>query len=359
MRYTINMLSGAHKVKGQGVSSAYDEQVALARQLDEKFDVSENKLAMADITHYHTINPQYILTFPLAGLRGARVGYVHFLPETVDGSLHLWKPFQKAFYWYLLRFYKSMDYLVTVNPDFISHLAAYGIDPQKVTYIPNYVSSERFHPLPQDQISALRQQFGLEPDRFTVCCAGQLQTRKGIFDFIRLAERMPSFQFIWAGGFSFGNITEGYKEIKEKLENPPANLHFTGILEREQMNDFYNIGDVMFLPSYDELFPMTILEAMCCGKPILLRDIDIYKNILFDFYLKGNDLDDFEKQLRRLQEDPAFYQQACQMAQKGNAFYSKEHVLEMWDQFYSRVASDVQENRARHKQHRLTKGTNA
>jgi 1,2-diacylglycerol-3-alpha-glucose alpha-1,2-galactosyltransferase len=35
-----------------------------------------------------------------------------------------------------------------------------------------------------------------------------------------------------------------------------------------------------FLPSYSELFPMTILEAASCGTAIMLRDIDLYKVIL-------------------------------------------------------------------------------
>ena len=40
------------------------------------------------------------------------------------------------------------------------------------------------------------------------------------------------------------------------------------------------------LPSYEELFPMCILEAMCVNLPVLTRDLDIYNGILFDFYLR-------------------------------------------------------------------------
>ena len=106
---------------------------------------------------------------------------------------------------------------------------------------------------------ALRKKHGIAKDKFVVLCAGQLQVRKGIFEFIEIAKAMPDIQFIWAGGFSFGNITSGYKEIKPLVENPPENVKFTGIVEREVMNELYNIADVMFLPSYSELFPMIIL----------------------------------------------------------------------------------------------------
>ena len=53
---TINMVSQATSVKGQGVGSAYMEQVRLVKEgLADKFEVFENAKMTADITHYHTI----------------------------------------------------------------------------------------------------------------------------------------------------------------------------------------------------------------------------------------------------------------------------------------------------------------
>ena len=43
------------------------------------------------------------------------------------------------------------------------------------------------------------------------------------------------------------------------MENPPKNLKLLGMIDREKMNEIYNIGEVLFLPSFEELFPMTIL----------------------------------------------------------------------------------------------------
>lgn len=339
MIYKINMLSQAAKVKGQGVLSAYEEQVSLVKEeLNEKFIVVENKWPDADITHYHTVNLRYFLSIPFAKRNGVTVGYVHFLPETVDTSLQLPKICKKVFYKYLIWFYKSMDYLVTVNPYFIERLGAYGVDTDKVTYIPNYVSDTQFFPIEDENKQNLREKYGLDKDKFTVLCAGQLQTRKGIFDFIEIARQMPHMQFVWAGGFSFGKMTDGYKEIKEVVDNPPPNLKFLGIIDRELMNEIYNLGDVMFLPSFEELFPMTILEAMNCRTPILLRDIDIYKNILFDFYVKGNNVEGFKILLDRLASDETFYKMAVDKAWEGHLFYHRDHVSQMWDAFYTEIA---------------------
>lgn len=342
MLYKIDMLSQADKVKGQGVLSAYDEQVNLVKEgLKDQFIVTENKWPRADIIHYHTVNLIYFLSIPLAKMRGVTVGYVHFLPETVDTSLQMPKIFKKVFYKYLIQFYKSMDYLVTVNPYFIERLATYGVDPDKVTYIPNFVCDKQFYPMEGSAKKNLRKKYGLNQEKFTVVCVGQLQRRKGIFDFIEIAKQMPHMQFVWAGGFSFGKMTDGYKEIKEVVENPPENIKFLGIIERELMNEIYNLGDVMFLPSFEELFPMTILEAMNCKIPILLRDIEIYKNILFDFYLRGNNIEEFKEILDQLAEDKIFCEKACAKSWKGHEFYHRDHVLNMWEKFYNSILDET------------------
>lgn len=336
---TINMLSSADKVKGQGVGSAYLEQLALVTNgLDERYVVEVNKKKCADIMHYHTIDLDHYLTLPLVKAKGSvTVGAVHFLPETVEGSLKMPKHFTKAFYKYIITFYKSMDYLVTVNPNFVQKLEDYGIPRRKIAYIPNFVSKDTFYKMDSDEKLAVRQKYGIAADKFVVLCAGQLQVRKGIFDFIETAKAMPEVQFIWAGGFSFGNMTSGYKEVKSILEQPPENVMFPGIVERTEMNELYNIADVMFLPSYNELFPMIILEAMNCNVPLLLRDLDVYPKILFDFYLKGNSNKEFIDSITKLKENSDFRKQRMIKSLEGSNFYSRENILRMWQDFYNEI----------------------
>ncbi|WP_240328870.1 MULTISPECIES: glycosyltransferase [unclassified Granulicatella] len=342
----INMLSSATSVKGQGVGSAYIEQVNLVKDgLADEFDIFENALKCSEITHYHTIDFKFAISKWFMTKNGKSVGYVHMLPETVENSLNLPKPIKKIFFWYMIKFYKSMDYLVTVNPYFIGELEKYGIDRNKVTYIPNYVSGDDFYKVSKDEKERLREKYGIDKDAFVVLSAGQLQTRKGIFDVLKMAEQLPDIQFVWAGGFSFGKISDGYKEIEKVVDNPPHNVKFLGIVDREYMNEVYNLADVMLLASFEELFPMTILEAMCVNTPILLRDLEIYEDILFDFYEKANSIDTFVSVLNRLKQDESYYEQAQQASAKGNIFYAKDNVLSMWKEFYEQVEEQAkQEN---------------
>ena len=57
------MLSKTDMVKGQGVLSAHDEQVALVRQvMQNRALILENAKTASEITHYHSINPEYYLS---------------------------------------------------------------------------------------------------------------------------------------------------------------------------------------------------------------------------------------------------------------------------------------------------------
>lgn len=343
---TINMLSSADKVKGQGVGSAYIEQVNLVREgLKDEYTITVNEKKSAEIMHFHTIDLKHYFK-SVIGKKNANVGYVHFLPETVDGSVKIPVGFKDVFYKYIISFYKQMDYLVTVNPCFIEKLMAYGIDREKIFYIPNYVSDEKFYPMNQGEVNEIRKQYGLSKDKFVVLGVGQIQTRKGVLDFVEVAKALPEVEFVWAGGFSFGKITDGYEELKKIVDNPPENIKFVGIVERSEMNKIYNMSDVLFMPSYNELFPMSILETMNCSKPMLLRDLDLYKGILKDYYLRGNSNEEFIKIFNQLKDKGKYYAEAKELSKKGARFYSREYVLEQWQEFYDMVYNEkvVKEN---------------
>lgn len=331
---SINIMSSADKIKGQGVLSAHDEQVELVKEIG-KFNIIENKMNICNITHFHTVNLEYFLWLPFLKNKSTTVAYVHFVPETLENSLHLFKPFKHIFYKYLIKFYGSMDKLIVVNPYFIDILNDYGIDKEKIEYIPNFVSTKRFYPKDMNEKNKIREEFGIAKDKFVVLSVGQLQKRKGVLEFIELAKNMPDKEFVWAGGAVFGKMSEGYNEIKQIINgNLPSNVKFLGLIDRDKMNDIYNLADVMFLPSYEELFPMCILEAMCVNIPVLTRDLDIYNGILFDFYLHGENNEEFRDIIDKLAVDKEFYNMASLKSREGNIFYSKEHVMNMWNDFY-------------------------
>ncbi|WP_412990438.1 glycosyltransferase family 4 protein [Pediococcus siamensis] len=334
------MFSSASKVKGQGVESAYEELISLLKtHFPDEFEVRINQYSRAEISHYHTIDPQFYLSTFMPG-RGRKIGYVHFLPETIEGSLKIPQPFRSIFYKYIIAFYKRMDHIVVVNPTFIPKLAAYGIPEDKVSYIPNFVHKSEFYEMTDEKKQQVRQQLGIPSQKFMILGIGQVQERKGVKDFIKLAQHNPNVQFVWAGGFSFGRMTDGYTELKKVVDNPPANLRFTGIVDRSELVNYYNAADLFLLPSYNELFPMSVLEAFSCGTPVLLRDLDLYHAIIAGDYAPAADVSEMQQQIERLLNDPSALKQLHRKSIEASEKYSEAHLANIWHGFYMRQARE-------------------
>ena len=336
----VNMLSMADSVDGQGVGSAYLELIKLLKTKGKNdFEIQINKnVKNCDIVHAHTFEPKNY--FKLKKAKVPTISYVHCLPEHFDGSIKLPKFAFSIFKKYVIKFYKSADHLVVVNPIFIKDMVKAGLDKDKITYIPNFVSKKEFYKKNDKEIKKIRKEYNIDENKFVVLGAGQVQTRKGVLDFVKVAEKLPDVEFIWAGGFSFGAITDGHKELQKVMDNPPKNVKFIGIVPREKMNDIFNMANLLFVPSYNELFPMTILEAMSTDTPLLLRDLELYEDILFKKYNKAHNNEAFVKEIKKLRDDKKEYKKAVDLAKEVSSFYSEDNVYKMWKDYYKGILKD-------------------
>ena len=328
----IRVFSKATSVPGQGVGAAYVEQLNLIQQ-SKRLVVLQPNEPRPDLVHIHTINFRYWLA--MLFIKIPRVVYVHFLPSTLSSSIKLPRLFFGILKWYVKVFYKTASHLVVVNPIFIEPLIKMGIKKERIVFIPNYVDESKF----ATKVSNASIQKQWQFKRFTVLGVGQVQHRKGVLDFIEVAKKLPAVDFVWAGGFSFKGMTAGYEELKKVMENPPKNVRFLGIVPREKMNDLYHGCDLFFLPSFDELMPMSVLEAAVCDKPILLRDLELYQPVFFNHYLSAHDVDGFVKMIKQLSENKEMYQQSLDHPRWLKNYYRKETILKQWEDFYQEVVN--------------------
>jgi 1,2-diacylglycerol-3-alpha-glucose alpha-1,2-galactosyltransferase len=328
----IRVFSKATTVPGQGVGAAYIEQLNLIQQ-SKRLVVLQPNEPRPDLVHIHTINFRYWLA--MLFIKIPRVVYVHFLPSTLSSSIKLPRLFFGILKWYVKVFYKTASHLVVVNPIFIHPLMKMGIKQERIVFIPNYVDESNFATKVSN--TSIRKQWQFK--RFTVLGVGQVQHRKGVLDFIEVAKKLPGVDFVWAGGFSFKAMTAGYEELKKVMDNPPSNVRFLGIVPREKMNELYHGCDLFFLPSFDELMPMSVLEAAVCDKPILLRDLELYQPVFFKHYLSAHDVDGFVKMIKQLSENKEMYQQSLDHPRWLKNYYRKEAILKQWEDFYQEVVN--------------------
>jgi glycosyltransferase involved in cell wall biosynthesis len=146
------------------------------------------------------------------------------------------------------------------------------IPPQKVALIYNAVDLERFYPGSPEQRRECRRQFGFPESARVILGAGRLTAQKNFPGFLRAAASLsrsrPEVRFVIAG--------EGPDRASlEKLANGLGlgdRVQFPGFVTR--MRELYLASDVLFFPSFFEGTPMTVLEAMASGLPIVASEID-------------------------------------------------------------------------------------
>jgi len=105
-----------------------------------------------------------------------------------------------------------------------------------------------------------------EPEIIKVLFLGKLCKEKGIYDIIEAAKYIKNSN-VEINLYGDGNVEEfGNLIADNKLQNKIKIMGWISGTEKEQA---YKNSDICILPSYNEGLPMSILEAMAVGLPII------------------------------------------------------------------------------------------
>ncbi len=135
------------------------------------------------------------------------------------------------------------------------------------TTIPYGIDTERFAPPSPLERNIARRTFGLPEDHRIVLFAGRLVEKKGIDIFLEVSRRRPLEHFLIVGD---GPLRPGKTERVTWIPFVPP----------EQMEKVYQAADVFLLPSHGEGFPLSILEAMATGLPVVTSTGQTFAGVL-------------------------------------------------------------------------------
>lgn len=298
-------------MKGQGVHTAFVDCVDLLGAGDD-VEVVVNGRGRGDVMHAHTYGPYYF--WKGLGYKGRRIYTVHVIPDSVKGSLPAPKLFTPLARWYFRQVYSYADVCIAISPrveEAIRELKA----KTRIVRINNPIHREKFAPTPEKR-AAGRRLLGLKDDAFVVLGVGQLEGRKGVEDFLDVAEACPERTFVWAGGRPFGVMTEGIAKLDRRIAEAGEHVKFPGLFDLEQMPLVYNAADLMLFPSYQENCPLAPVEAAAAGLPVVYRDLKEYVSLYEHPYLKAKDTPEFIALTKRLAADPEFRNQGRAISEK-------------------------------------------
>ena len=145
----------------------------------------------------------------------------------------------------------------------------------RVTTIHNGIDVEAYRPRPELRTGA-REKWALPARAFIVGGVGRLAHQKNFALFLEVAAQVPGAHF----------VIGGTGEEEAALRAQVARL---GLCERvtflgyvSDMPSLWPALDCLLLTSRYEGLPITILEAMACGVPIVASDLDGMREILRD-----------------------------------------------------------------------------
>lgn len=160
--------------------------------------------------------------------------------------------------------FRRADAVVALSRREAERLAAtFGAPPEKFVVIPNGLDLSLYGP------AGPRRDGGVE-----LLSVGQLMEYKGhpyLFDALALlAPRLPALRL---------RIVTHHPLLREQYERCCRELGiadrvlFEGPMQTEELVGRYRACDVYVQPSLAECFPVTVLEAMACGKPVVATDV--------------------------------------------------------------------------------------
>jgi 1,2-diacylglycerol-3-alpha-glucose alpha-1,2-galactosyltransferase len=272
--------------------------------------------------HAHTVGPVVLARLLLH--RGNRVVTAHVTPDSFVGSIRGVRPLLGALRKYLRLVYDRADVVLAVSDTAAAEVAALGVRSPIVT-IYNAIDGERLRML-AGRKAQIRRNLGWD-DRLTVLAVGQMQPRKGIVDFIACARALPELRFVWVGGMPFGRLSADRTSLLSACRNAPTNCEFAGLLARHRVFEYYTAADIFFLPSKHETFGLATLEAASASLPLVLTDLNCYREWLGAAYLPGASAADHLMQLRALADSEAFRQHMGSRAAKAATDYDLSALM--------------------------------
>ena len=112
-----------------------------------------------------------------------------------------------------------------------------------------------------------RDYFGIKEGQPVVICAGLYFQRKGIEDFVKVAEKMPHVRFIWLGSISKWLIPKKIRDIVNGKH--PDNVSFPGYFKGAVFQGAMSGANAFFFPSYEGTEGNRSARSLCqspaCG----------------------------------------------------------------------------------------------
>lgn len=161
-----------------------------------------------------------------------------------------------------------------------------------------------------------------------VMCISRISKQKKFELFVQMALHMPEYAFVWIGN-------------KTKIDGMPENLYCLG--EAGSAYNYLQYADVFVLPSNYEGLPMSLLEALSFGVPVVASAVGGIPEVLTgkNGYAVDNNINDFKEKIRYILDDE---NRQKDMALNARNSYLANFTIEEMERGYLSVYNQIIRN---------------
>ncbi len=223
---------------------------------------------------------------------------------------------------------------IVVNTEFMRAKVGkwYGISHDKMIVIPNGVSLDEFTPC--------KRKIKLEGDP-AILNVGWCSKIKG-FDVLAYAVSQLKSEFPNMKLHVLGGGYERYLPLLRK-EGIEKYVVFHGMIEHSIIPTYFRSVDICIIPSRHEGFPITLLEAMASGIPVIASNIGSLKEIISNgengILFESENTSDLSKAILNLHRDEDLKKKISNNALKTAEKYSWESVANKYISLYTSLAA--------------------
>lgn len=215
------------------------------------------------------------------------------------GSEVFWSKFSKLYLRFENSIFPFLDKIYTVNMNTLDfYRERYSQYREKFFFIPTWVDVDQFRTDKSDNKSILREEIvekygAIKTDFRWILFVGRLQEQKKplrlIDVFAEFRSNNKSSCLIIAGEGNLRKVTEKYVR-KLGIEKY---VTFLGGVDQKDLVNIYRASDAMLLTSDFEGMPMSVLEALGCGLPVVTTDVGEVRRVVRN-NISGEVVESFE-----------------------------------------------------------------
>ena len=238
-----------------------------------------------DVLEFH----RFELMLPFLKHPAAKTAFVHQNMNVIKGGASdiRWKYLPKLYFWLEDRVIPKLNSLYTVREDAAEdYQRRYADLAEHIRFCPTWYDPAKFSSIEGDARRTagreLRREFGFPDDTQVIISVGRLDHQKDpgllLDGFNRLQLSMPRARLVYVGdGVLRGDLesTIGSLGLSDRVV-------LAGLRKPKQIAEFLNGADVFCLSSVYEGMPISLLEALACGTPVVSTDAGEAKRVVQD-----------------------------------------------------------------------------